>query len=368
MLSKGDDYPIHQTPDPVAYAGTHPNFYDRYWFNGYSRDGEIFFAMALGVYPFRNVMDASFSVIHDGMQHNIHASRNLQVERMDTRVGPIGVEVIEPLQTLRVWVEENEYDIHGEVIFQGRAKAFEEPRFTLREGTRLLWDYTRLTQSGTYAGRLQVKGQEIEVSRQRFFGTRDRSWGIRPIGDLTPQPMANPPQPQYYWLWAPLNFEDCVTFFGVNENANGTPWHRSGRIMPLGDGEPLVETCPQATVVFKSGTRHVRSAVLEYPLQDGRSISIALEPQYQFYMAGLGYMHPQWQHATYKGENVTGYEAYDLRTIDETLPIHLHVQSFCTARMTDQEGKLKEGAGVLEQTVLGPHAPSGFRDLFDPAP
>ena len=36
-LSKGDDYPIHQTPEPVAYAGTDRNFYDRYFFNGYSR-------------------------------------------------------------------------------------------------------------------------------------------------------------------------------------------------------------------------------------------------------------------------------------------------------------------------------------------
>ena len=35
-LSKGDDYPIHQTPEPVAYAGTDRNFYDRYFFNGYS--------------------------------------------------------------------------------------------------------------------------------------------------------------------------------------------------------------------------------------------------------------------------------------------------------------------------------------------
>ena len=36
MLSKGDDYPIHQTSEPIAYAGTDRNFYDRYFFNGYS--------------------------------------------------------------------------------------------------------------------------------------------------------------------------------------------------------------------------------------------------------------------------------------------------------------------------------------------
>ena len=34
MLTRGDDYPIHQTPEPIAYAGSDRNFYDRYFFNG----------------------------------------------------------------------------------------------------------------------------------------------------------------------------------------------------------------------------------------------------------------------------------------------------------------------------------------------
>ena len=38
MLSKADDYPIHQTPDPIAFSGTDRNFYDRYFFNGISND------------------------------------------------------------------------------------------------------------------------------------------------------------------------------------------------------------------------------------------------------------------------------------------------------------------------------------------
>ena len=50
MLSAGDEYPIHQTPEPVAYSGSDRNFYDRYFFNGYSADGSTFFAAAMGVY------------------------------------------------------------------------------------------------------------------------------------------------------------------------------------------------------------------------------------------------------------------------------------------------------------------------------
>ena len=65
MLTKGDDFPLHQTPEPIAYAGTDRNFYDRYFFNGYAPDGSGFFAVAFGVYPHLNVADAHFSVIRD---------------------------------------------------------------------------------------------------------------------------------------------------------------------------------------------------------------------------------------------------------------------------------------------------------------
>ena len=76
MLSSHDDYPIHQTPDPVCQpAVSDKNFYDRYWFNGYARDGEFYFGIALGLYPNRRVMDAGFSIVKNGVQHSLHASR-----------------------------------------------------------------------------------------------------------------------------------------------------------------------------------------------------------------------------------------------------------------------------------------------------
>ncbi len=77
MLTKADDFPIHQTAEPIAYAGTDRNFYDRYFFNGYQPDGTEFFAIAFGVYPQLNIADAHFSVIRDGVEHLIlvHAHR-----------------------------------------------------------------------------------------------------------------------------------------------------------------------------------------------------------------------------------------------------------------------------------------------------
>jgi len=106
-LSKGDDYPIHQTPEPVAYAGTDRNFYDRYFFNGYAPAGESksFFAVAFGVYPHLNIADAAFVVVRNGVETALHASRCLNMERMDIVVGPIRIDVVEPLKILRVHVD-----------------------------------------------------------------------------------------------------------------------------------------------------------------------------------------------------------------------------------------------------------------------
>ena len=89
MLTAGDEYPIHQTPEPVAFAGSDRNFYDRFFFNGYSADGKNFFAAAMGVYPALNIIDASVSILRDGKQSSIFMSRPLNMERMDTFVGPL---------------------------------------------------------------------------------------------------------------------------------------------------------------------------------------------------------------------------------------------------------------------------------------
>ena len=48
MLTPFDDYPIHQTPLPVAHpASGDPNHYDRFWFNGYTED--FYFAAGMAV-------------------------------------------------------------------------------------------------------------------------------------------------------------------------------------------------------------------------------------------------------------------------------------------------------------------------------
>ena len=90
--------------------------------------------VALGVYPHLNVMDAAFSVIVDGVQHNLRASRLLNSERMDTQVGPIAVSVIEPLERLQVTVSDNPHGIKAEIRVYRARQACRRAAFHLPPG------------------------------------------------------------------------------------------------------------------------------------------------------------------------------------------------------------------------------------------
>ncbi|MEO0960887.1 MAG: hypothetical protein AAFY01_00560 [Pseudomonadota bacterium] len=370
MLTKADDYPIHQAPVPIAYATTDRNFYDRYFFNGYPQDaaevnGDGHFACAFGVYPGHNIMDAAFSVIVDGVQKNVHASKVMHMERMDTQVGPIRVEIVEPLQVLRIIVEDNEHGISASLTFTGRTQALEEPRFISRVGPRTVLDYTRLTQNGEWEGWIEVQGKRIEVTSPRYRGTRDRSWGIRPVGAADSQPVAPPPEPQFYWLWCPLNFDDRISLYHINSDRQGHAWNTNGVVCPVG-GEPVEYARCSSDVTFKPGTRHAAAATLTLNGEDGDT-TITLEPHYTFYMQGLGYVGSDWGHGHYKGENALGYDEIVLADAPALSFEHLHIQAFSTATMTTPDGKVHKGQGVFEQLIIGAHDPSGFAVMLDGA-
>ena len=370
MLDRFDDYPIHQTPEPLRHPlSGDRNVYDRYFFNGYSRDGEVYFAAALGLYPNRRVMDAAFSIVRGGVQYALHASRLAPDERGELVVGPISIEVQEPMRALRLRVAENEYGLHADLTFRARTPAIEEPRFQRRSGARLVMDSTRFAQFGAWEGSIGLDGERSPLDPGEILGSRDRSWGVRGVGEREAgAPNAEPPQ--FFWLWAPLNFEDCCLHFGVNEDAAGQAWHSSGcRVALLGDGDSPTDPAGiermagvDHTLRWKPGTRRAESARLVFHARDGGTQQVELEPILDFQMLGIGYLHPEWGHGVWKGEQATGFESWKLGDLDPLAPEHLHIQALCRARY---EGR--EGFGILEQLVIGPHAPSGFTGLLDGA-
>lgn len=366
VLSKGDDFPIHQTPEPVAFAGTDRNFYDRYFFNGYAPDGSGFFAAALGIYPHLDVIDAHFSVVRDGVQYCIHASRELGMERMDLSVGPFHVEVLEPLERLKVRLEPFE-GLAAEVEFTGRSFPIEEPRFIHRIGPRAFMDYTRMTQNGQYTGWIEVDGDRRELA-PGTSGTRDRSWGIRPVGARDAQPIPGHPQLGFFWQWTPINFPDGSLFFHVNADAHGQAWNTRAVWAPDGaDAAGLNEGVGGMRARLESGTRWPSGGTLSLAVK-GAPEQLQLEPLGRFQMRGLGYTHPEWGHGIHHGALRVEREDIDLASLDPLAPENLHVQMPVAVTGLHSDGADVEGIGVFEQLVIGPFAPLGLEQVLDGAP
>lgn len=363
MLSRADDYPIHQTPEPIAVAGTDRNFYDRYFFSAQSPDGSAVVGAALGVYPHLNIIDCAVSVLHGGRQHSLFASRILHGERMDLTVGPLSLVVEEPLQRLRMAIADNATGISGDLIFTGRAAPILEPRFIRRIGSRTLMDVTRMTQGGQWQGRISAAGLTHDLAGWR--GTRDRSWGVRPVGAPDSQPSQPPVPPQFFWLWTPTAFDDWHLFFHSNDDEHGRPWNRAGVLVRLKDGAEFPLEDPRMALAFRPGSRHAGAARLEARLQDGRPVSVDFVIADNFMMRGIGYGHPTRGHGLFQGDHALAHEVIDLADVDPASPMNAHVQGLCSASLSIGGAAPVAGRGLFEQLFIGPHAPSGFAELFD---
>ncbi len=362
MLTKGDDYPLHQTPEPIAYAAAERNFYDRYFFNGYSADGSLFFAAAMGIYPALDIIDASFCLLVDGIQHNVRASRRMNSERLDLTVGPITIEIVEPLEKLRIVVGGDDSPITADIVFEGRHAPIEEPRFIRRNGSRIFMDYTRLTQNGAWSGTISLGGTDYALDPASHRGTRDRSWGIRPVGAPDSQPPPMGAMPQFYWLWTPLNFDDHAVFFHSNDDEEGEGWNRRAVICPVG-GEEREYDGIGYDVSYVSGTRRVDR--LTVTLDD--ETKLVMEPGGpKFYMSGLGYMHPEWGHGRDHGDLEIAHDTIDTASASGAEQLYIHIQAMAQATLTIG-GEEHRGHGVVEQLFIGPHAASGLTGMMDPA-
>jgi len=103
MLTRLDDYPLHQTPSDGAAGHRRPQFLRSLLLQRLQPRGD-FLRGGARVYPNRRVMDAAFSIVQGGRQWVVRASRLAPLERTETIRRPDHVEVVEPLRVLRLRV------------------------------------------------------------------------------------------------------------------------------------------------------------------------------------------------------------------------------------------------------------------------
>lgn len=371
MLNKFDDYPIHQTAEPIAHpASSDRNVYDRTWFNGYASDGSYYFGVGMAIYPHRGILDCAFSVVErGGRQHSFYASRRAPTERTEMEVGPFRLEVIEPMRRARLTLQDNTTGLSAELVFSARTAAIQEARQTLWQGTRRVMDATRFAQFGRWSGVIRHADGEIRVTETSCNGTKDRSWGLRAVGE--PEAGGAPvPRSPVFFAWAPLFWDDHVSHAIWFDGPNGEALIREGFVAPLypseaailGTEDGRVERMATALhrIRYVKGTRLAQSAEVDLIDLHGRTRTISLEPLLKFQMKGLGYGHPEWAQGMWKGELAIGGDIWRPEEMDPLSPSNVHVQQVVKA--TDGQ---RHGIGVFEQAAFGPYYPSGFTEFLD---
>ncbi|MBK8960615.1 MAG: hypothetical protein IPM80_19900 [Proteobacteria bacterium] len=371
MITAFDDYLIHQTPLALAHVGTtDSNAYDRYFLEGFIADGSLIFGGAFGLYPNRDVMDAAFSVSFEGTQYSLFTSGRAPVERGDSAVGPIKVEILQPMRSLRLLVNDRERGFIAELTFQAITGAIDEGRQTMTDGPRTSVDLTRYSQLGRWSGFIEVKGRRIDLDGKEVLGVRDHSWGVRPLGGGGSTRWA----PQIHWYWGPIFFGDECMHWHLNDSAEGEIQDRFLALVPRVEaagtgplymrdtgGEYLIPVA--FTPRYRRGTRRLEHLAVQ--LNDKRGPRMTLEfipnPSVLFSLMGLGYTNKAWEHGAWRGEAMVDENAWPGHEQSPLFPRNGHMHHVC--KVVRDDGV--EGSAILEQCFFGPHKPSGLSGVTE---
>jgi hypothetical protein len=318
-VSSWDDYPVHQASEWIAHVATSDrNFYDRYYFNAFDTGGDWIAVMGLGQYPNLGVTDAFVTVRVGDEQHVVRASRPLK-DRADTAIGPLRVEVLEPLKRLRFVCEPNEHSVAMDLTWEGFGPAIPEPNQFIRHEGRVVFDTQRLAQMGAWSGTLNVAGRDLTVDAATTWGSRDRSWGVRPVGEKEPDGIRQGANVMGGGMWSyfPMRFDDHSLYYICSEKADGTrTLEQSQRVWDDGRIEELGRT--EHAHEFEPGIRLLTGSTISFP---DSKIDIRCTPLIANFIAvGTGYgLEPDWRHGMWQGPDlvVQGvvYDVNEIRTL-----------------------------------------------------
>jgi hypothetical protein len=362
-----DEYPIHQLPLPMRYVGpSDRHFYDRCIYQGVDHEADAFFVTGLGVYPNLGVIDAYATVRRGKRQWAVRVSGARPDDRTSQEIGPYRVEVLEPFHRIRLVCDADEHGVGFDLLYVSEYGPIAEPQHVVRQGDRILLEAARFAGVGTWEGELRFGGETVEVTPQRYTATRDRSWGIRPVGE--PEPPGRPrPFDGMYWCWVPLRFDDFALHLIVEENPAGLRnTNLAVRVWPEATGRPVEQLgWPLPDVEYEPGTRRPVRASFTLTGRDGKPHTLEIEPLLGIPLnVGTGYGgDPDWLHGTWHGDLHVAGAVYDH---DDPA-----VAGRAAFAFTDHVARATfdghEGWGIFEHAVLGPHEPSGFTDWTDGA-
>ncbi|WP_030773042.1 MULTISPECIES: hypothetical protein [unclassified Streptomyces] len=362
-----DEYPIHQAPLSMKHVVSGDrNAYDRCIFHVFDHAGRAVLILGLGVYPNAGVIDAYATLRVGDELLAVRASDALSDDRMNLSVGPLSITVDVPLKQLTLRCAADPADPHGlsyDITWTAEFPAVWEPHHVQRRGDRLMLEGRRFVQAGQVVGTIRAKGEEFTLTPGEWTGTRDRSWGVRPIPGEDGGRAAEEHRPEgFHWLWIPVRFEDRFVMVIAQEDADGhRTLNEAVQVFPEGSGRHDVQLgWPHTEIRYRPGGRHPERAVVHLTDPARKPLELGVEILNSSPLAvGAGYPPAgDWQHGTWQGRGWSDRRVYDLSD-PAAHPMAAFGVTDHSARFT-LDGRI--GHGIFEHGSFGRHDPSGFAD------
>lgn len=246
-LTRLDEYPRHQvggTFDSVVSDSVHWN--DGFYFTLGDEDTGTSLYAAIRLHPNTDVIDGFACAVVGTQQHNLRWSRRLRPEIDDIAVGPLRLDIVEPLWALRLRCSDNPYGIAFDLAWNGLHEPYLEDRIVRYSGGRKVYDRTNYDQCCEVSGTLTVAGRAFDVTPASWVGVRDHSWGmgrtggptapsVAPARDRDPRrgfamrqwTMVRMPHRVMFWQFhqQPDGSMEGLEAVVIPRSAGGQPWH-----------------------------------------------------------------------------------------------------------------------------------------------
>ena len=322
-LTRMDEYPRHQvggTFDSVVSDSVHWN--DGFYFTlGDEATGASLFA-ALRLYANTDVMDGFACVTLDGRQHNARWSRRLRPANDDLAVGPLRLDIVEPLAHLRLSCAENPLGIAFDLSWEGLHEPYLEDRIVRYSGGRKVYDRTNYDQCCAVTGTITVAGRTLEVSPQSWIGVRDHSWGLGRTGgaasaSIAPDAGRDPRRGFAMRQWTMVRMPDRVMFWQFHQQPDGSFDAPESVVIPLDPSQPrwsYVDVTAEATRV--DGLPRAARTRVAFTRPDGGIDRFELTPVGSpVYLQGGGYhdgFADRLGRGVYRGDDHAEGETWDV--------------------------------------------------------
>jgi hypothetical protein len=363
----------HQIVDTFAtLSQTDMAWTEKIWASIARTDGSLQIDFGLGKYQNRGIIDGFGGVSRGKEQWTVRGSRELASAPEQSGVGPVQMEVVEPLKQMRFRLEPNDVQpISFDIVLSGVTPPYFEERNLVRNRHtgRIDVDVIRYHQGGWASGTVTVDGQTHEVQPEEWFGFRDHSWGVRqaigePLTDLIPS-QAIRPGTRGGMKWSPAFFRrPDGTYYETAIFVVEGAWEYSSAYINDADGNQVPVRCVSPRIDYDTRTRYVTGGELVLTMESGeeRVIEVEVLGDSGFFLKTAGY--GAWEghkHGSWKGKlHVDGEYIADCAG-DENLP---RLGQFRDTPIRVRDGDAV-GYGIMESLIGGVWPELGLTEESD---